>query len=148
MIDEEDTIQVVDLVLEAGRQKAVGLQRLLLSVAMFLAVAVAYLFSYSFLKAQLANLGWGGLAIGDHRLTSTQTFGGVLRLEITNLLAIVCTLGLALPWAKVRNHRYRLEHLTFHATGPLVVEAVPAQEAGGATADALGDLGDFDVGFG
>ncbi len=117
-------------------------------LATTLSIGVAYLIMFTYLKARLANLVWGGVEIGEHRLESTQRFRDVLWLQATNLLGIVCTLGLAIPWAKVRNHRYRIEQLTLHAARSLVVEAAAAQEDDGAFGDALTDMGDFDIGFG
>ncbi|AKU91962.1 putative membrane protein [Vulgatibacter incomptus] len=113
-----------------------------------LPAAASYFVAIVFIKTRLANLVWGGIEIGEHRLASAQKFRQVLWLQFTNILAIVCTLGLAVPWARVRNHRYRLEKLTFHAAGPLIVAAAAAQEGDGAVGDALHDLGDFDIGFG
>lgn len=116
--------------------------------AVMLGSFASYFVLFAFLRARLANLTWGGVDIGPHRLTSDQRFLHVLWLQLSNLLAIVCTLGLAVPWAKVRNHRYRMGRLQLHAAGPLVVEALPGDDGGSAVGDAFADLGDFDVGFG
>lgn len=119
-----------------------------LRIVPMLAPLAGYFVVFAFMRARLANITWGGVQIGAHRLISDQGFLYVLWLQLTNLLAIVCTLGLAVPWAKVRNHRYRLARLQLHAVGPLVLEAEPGGVEGGAVGDALADLGDFDLGFG
>ena len=117
------------------------------SILLYLAF-IAYGMTFVFMKVALANLAWGGIRIGEHRLLSDQTTFSYLWLQIVNVVAIACTLGLAAPWAKVRNHRYFLDHLKVHAMGALVVESDPSSGDESATGDAMSDLGDFDLGFG
>ncbi len=102
----------------------------------------------SYTKAKIANLFWGGIDIGWHRLESTQTFREVLVLQVTNILGVALSLGLAYPWAKVRTVRYQLDNLFLQAQGPLLAEAGRPQAAGGALGDAAADLGEFDLDFG
>jgi uncharacterized membrane protein YjgN (DUF898 family) len=102
----------------------------------------------AYLKAKIANLMWGGITVGPHELESNQQWSEVLFIQVTNILAIICTLGLATPWAKVRSYRYRLDHLRVNAHGPLVVASGRGPEDVGAFGDAATDLGDFDMDFG
>ncbi len=119
--------------------------------AFFIALFGMYAFMIvpaAYLKAKVANLFWGGINIGPHRLESTQTFKEVLVLLVTNFLGIAFSLGLATPWAVIRSLRYRVDHLTIHASGPLVVEADHQHDDPKAFGDAATDLGDFDFDFG
>ncbi|MCA9619688.1 MAG: DUF898 domain-containing protein [Myxococcales bacterium] len=102
----------------------------------------------AYLKATIANLFWGGIHIDRHELTSNQRFGEVLWLMTTNVLAVLFSLGLAYPWAKIRSMRYLVEHLTLHADGPLHTETGYELQEVGAFGDAATDLGDFDMDFG
>lgn len=102
----------------------------------------------SYMKAKIANLMWGGITVGPHELESSQQFSEVLFIQVTNILAIIFTVGLATPWAKVRSHRYRMERLRVNAHGPLVVASGRADDEVGAFGDAATDLGDFDMDFG
>lgn len=99
-------------------------------------------------KARMANLFWGGIDVGEHTVESTQTFKEVLVLQVTNVLGVIFSLGLAIPWAVVRSYRYRIEHLTLHTNGPLVVTAQPNQGKPNAFGDAATDLGDFGLDLG
>jgi uncharacterized membrane protein YjgN (DUF898 family) len=68
-------------------------------------------------------------------------------LYFSNGIAVLLSLGLLIPWVKVRMARYRAEHTVFLCTGSL-----DAVTAGLATEDsALGDAGadvfDFEIGF-
>ena len=96
--------------------------------------------------AMLTNATCNGTHIGPHRLHSTLRPGRMAWLQFTNLLGIVCTLGLYAPWARVRLTRYRLTNLTLETRGSLD-EFVAAQGSRtGATGEAIGEV--FDVDFG
>lgn len=99
------------------------------------------------LQAKLANLLYGGVLLGPHRLECRQSGWELLKLYVVNLLAIVLSLGLLIPWAKVRLAKYRASCLFLHAVGPLTVEKLIDDDAA-AVGEGLTDLGDFDVGLG
>jgi len=101
-----------------------------------------------FLRAEMANLLYSGVRIGPHALRSGQRFWPLCGIYVTNTLAVLATLGLAIPWAKVRLARYRVGSLTLMARGPLDVTARldPRQRRG--YGDAAADLGGIDLGIG
>ena len=70
--------------------------------------------------------------------------GAWMKLKLVNLLAIVCTLGLAYPWTVVRSTRYLYDNLTIE--GPLDLAAIQ-QEAQAATATGEGLAGFMDTGL-
>jgi uncharacterized membrane protein YjgN (DUF898 family) len=88
------------------------------------------------------------MSIGEHRLECRQLGRELLVLYVVNLLAIVCTAGLAIPWAKVRLAQYRASTLTLWAVGPLQAQKLLEQDAS-AIGEGLTDLGDigFDIGL-
>ncbi len=86
---------------------------------------------------------WGDLG----RLDSRVRVRDLIWLYFSNGIAVLLTLGLLIPWVKVRMARYRAERTVFLCSGSL-----DAVTAGIATEDsALGDAGadvfDFDIGF-
>jgi len=101
----------------------------------------------AFLRARAANLLWGGLHMGEHHFTSNQRGFDLLKLYFVNLVAVVVSLGLLIPWAKIRLANYRASCLTLHSHGALHVEKLLDGEAN-ALGEGLSDLGDFDVGIG
>ncbi|HWG83973.1 MAG TPA: YjgN family protein [Deinococcales bacterium] len=66
-------------------------------------------------------------------------------LRVTNLLAIVCTLGLASAWAKVRYVKYVLARLTVCAPEGLEGFTAAEQERTSAIGEAVTDFLDFDL---
>ena len=74
---------------------------------------------------------------------STQRGGDLLVLGLVNGLAILFTLGLAIPWTIIRNYRYQAQTLTI--VGPLNLASIQQTEA--AYSDASGDalMGDMNL---
>ncbi|MEP7314023.1 MAG: YjgN family protein [Pseudomonadota bacterium] len=107
--------------------------------ALFLVVA-------AYFQKSLLNASFGGVVIGPHRLVSRLRTGPLAWIFITNLLAMVCTLGLFYPWAKVRQARYQLANMALLTEGDL--DRFTA--AAGVGVDAIGEeIGDFfDIDFG
>ena len=70
----------------------------------------------------------------------------LIGIYLSNLVAIVFTLGLFYPWAKVRQVRYQLENTAIDSDGNLAAFTA----ASGVGIDAVGEeVGDFfDVDFG
>jgi uncharacterized membrane protein YjgN (DUF898 family) len=114
----------------------------ILLVYALLLVPVAYT------RARVANLVYGGTIIGPHELRSNQRARDLLKLYITNALGVIATLGLLMPWAKIRLARYRAEHLQLQAQGPLLAENFELADRPGAIGEAATDLGDFDFDIG
>lgn len=71
------------------------------------------------LRVRYANLLWNCTRLGPHRFESTLRVRDMLWLYASNLVAIVCTLGLAVPWAMIRLARYRAAHFAVLADGSL-----------------------------
>ena len=66
-------------------------------------------------------------------------------IAVTNYLAVICTLGLFLPFAHVRSMRYRLESMSLLAHG--AIDDFVAENDGEVTAagDGLAEFMDFDL---
>ena len=101
----------------------------------------------AFLRAKLSNLLYGGTRIGQHELACDQRGVDVLKLYAVNALAIVVSLGLLIPWAKIRLAQYRASRLTLLAFGSLSAAKLLDDQTN-AVGEGLSDLGDFDVGIG
>ncbi|WEF31239.1 YjgN family protein [Pseudoduganella chitinolytica] len=95
--------------------------------------------------AILQNLIWNHTQLGPHRFRSTMTWPRLAGLYITNTLAIVCTLGLFIPFAQVRALKYRLESTTLVVAGSL--DDVVAAKGGdvNAVGESVADLAGFDL---
>ena len=73
-----------------------------------------------------------------------MTGSALLWLWVVNVLLLVCTLGLAWPWARVRNINFSFRNLAL--IGPLDLARIEQQaQQAGTTGEGL--LGFFDSGF-
>jgi uncharacterized membrane protein YjgN (DUF898 family) len=111
-----------------------------------LALYIAYAFAYAYVQARLTNLAWSSAYGAGVRFSSTLGAMDLAGLYISNLLAIVFTLGLAVPWAVVRTLRYRLENFAMLISEETVHEAAPGLVDVGAAGQELGEI--FNVDFG
>jgi uncharacterized membrane protein YjgN (DUF898 family) len=106
---------------------------------------VAYIAVYAFLRAQIGNLTLNGAVAGALRCRSTLRARDLVWLYLSNIVAILATLGLATAWVTIRMARYRARNLY------LIGEATPegftglAASASSATGSEVSDLFDVDV---
>ncbi len=83
---------------------------------------------------------------GKHRFRSDIRAREVIWIVMSNVVAIVCTLGLMIPWAQIRMARYLADH-TYAVPKGSVDEFVGTQQAANsAVGDAFTDLEGVDLG--
>jgi uncharacterized membrane protein YjgN (DUF898 family) len=114
---------------------------LILTVGIGLAWAV-----FAFL-AEKRRYFWNHTTLDGAAFDCTVTAGGLAKLYLVNALLLVVTLGLAVPWVKVRNASYACAHLTL--SGPLDLAAIRQQAMDArATGEALSGIlgGDLELG--
>jgi uncharacterized membrane protein YjgN (DUF898 family) len=120
-------------------------------LAVMLPVAVVYLALLVlpvFLRTRYTNLMWGNTRLGPHRFACTLRARDIIWIYLSNGVAILCTLGLAVPWAMVRLAKYRAAHFELLALGDLDEFVAEAERAEGAASAELVDALDLDVGIG
>ena len=86
---------------------------------------------------------WGNLG----HLESSVRVRDMLWLFFSNGLAVVCSLGLLIPWVKIRMARYRATKTKLIAAGSLDTVAQSIGTGESAMGDAGADIFDFDIGF-
>ena len=97
--------------------------------------------------ALLQNLVWNHTQLGGHRFHSAMRGRHIAFLFLTNMLAIVFTLGLYIPFATVRLLKYRLACMSLAVNGSLDDIAAGQRAEIGAVGDGAADLGGFDLGL-
>jgi uncharacterized membrane protein YjgN (DUF898 family) len=107
---------------------------------------VALLGILGYYQASFANAAFGGVQAGSQYLRSNLRAWPLIGIYVTNLLAIIFTLGLFYPWAKVRQLRYQLENTAIDSDGNLAAFTASAGEGIDAVGEEIGDF--FDVDFG
>lgn len=81
----------------------------------FVAVFLPYAASAAYIQTQRTNIIFSNLELDEMHFISKLEVKRMLYFYITNTLAILLTLGLAVPWAMIRVARYRAECMTVFA---------------------------------
>jgi len=97
-------------------------------------------------RTAFENLVWNHTQLDQHRFESRLRARRLLWLYASNIGLILLTLGLAVPWARVRLAHYRAESLTLLPGGPLVTVAMQGSELDAAAGAELSDAMDLDFG--
>ena len=119
-----------------------------LRLGLMLTVAGIYLAGFAvgvYIRAASANIMWNGIEVAGCRFQSTISGREMALLFITNAIAILCTLGLAYPWARIRVARYRAEHLAFLPSGNPDQFFADAASSAPAFGSEAADLFDVDI---
>jgi uncharacterized membrane protein YjgN (DUF898 family) len=119
-----------------------------LLATVFVVVASAWTAALAVLRAGVTNLLYDQASLAGLRFRSEVRAGPLLYLYLTNALAVVASLGLAVPWTMVRMARYRASCLRVISDTPLDRFAQAQEEAlGGELAAEAVDFFDFDFGL-
>jgi uncharacterized membrane protein YjgN (DUF898 family) len=100
-----------------------------------------------FVSSRIANLVYNNTQLDSHRLRSSLRARDLVVLYVGNTLAIICSLGMLIPWAMVRMARYRASRLVLLASGDLDSFVAVASAEEGATGAEMDVLFDVDIGF-
>ncbi len=112
----------------------------------FIFISVA-IFAYSFTR-QRAYIFARSKLDGKIRLRSTLKARKMAFISITNFLLIIVTLGLAIPWAKVRLTRYIVDGTQVDTSLGLDEYVTQQEKEQSSLGEQIGDAFDVDVGLG
>ena len=105
-----------------------------------------YVLAGVYLTVMLTNVYYNSTTLQAHGLAANLEVPGYAKVFVVNIILIVLTLGLFLPFAKVRMAKYRADHTQFMAAGSLEEFAAAEKEQVSALGEELGEVFDFDIG--
>jgi uncharacterized membrane protein YjgN (DUF898 family) len=117
----------------------------ILFITVFLYAGMFMVFVY--VNSRINNLVYNHLTVAGNRVRSELKASELIWIYLVNSAAILCTLGMAIPWAMIRMAQYRAARLTLISAGTLdSFRAVHSgdESAVGAEVDAFFDI---DIGF-
>lgn len=106
---------------------------------------IAMLFVAAYLAVRLPNLIWSSTGLGEHTFYSRMEIKPYMWLTFTNLLGIVFTLGLFVPFAAVRMMRYKLTCMGMVAQGDLAEFVAGQAQTSSATGEETAEMFDVDI---
>ena len=130
----------------AGADWARSVLLTVFTVALVIAYALGIAIFASYTRARMSNLIFNTARLeGVGRFNSTLRARRLASLYFSNLMAIVASCGLLIPWAVIRVARYRAESLSLVAQRPIDQVAAGAAGAAGATGEELAEVFGFDL---
>jgi uncharacterized membrane protein YjgN (DUF898 family) len=99
------------------------------------------------IQARTANLFYNPTTLGPVGFDSNQRARDLAWIFVSNLVLIALTLGIFIPWAKVRLARYRAGHLTVTGPTDLGQFAAGQHQSSTATGAEMADLLDLNLGL-
>ena len=141
--DEEAEAAMIQLFQSWGESFAGGSMLFIALAAVILAVV-----GYTYLTTRLQNYFFNNTKIGEHQFFLDLNLWRVLWIRLSNLVVIALTVGLMIPWAKIRMARYQVERMSLIPHGDLDTMVGEQQGNVGAYGDELGEGMDLDLGLG
>ncbi|WP_322741686.1 YjgN family protein [Glaciimonas soli] len=93
----------------------------------------------------LQNLEWNGTRLGEHEFQSELKLPNMYFILITNLLGIIVTCGLFIPFAQIRLMKYRIEAMALNTYSSMDEFCADNEPTGSAVGEGVSDLLDFDL---
>ena len=106
-----------------------------------------YLLIGTYVQTAVANLFLNGSHIKQQRLKSSLRTRQMFWIYLSNFFAVILSLGLLIPWAKIRMARYRFQNLALESGGSLDQYLAGMQEQVKAAGEELADVLDVDLGL-
>jgi uncharacterized membrane protein YjgN (DUF898 family) len=113
--------------------------------ALMICIVAAYLVVFAYVQTAIANLTWNHTTIAGHRFRSSLGIARMIWLYLSNSIAIALSLGLLIPWARIRMARYRLDNLALIPHGSFDDFVAGEQENLSATGEELGEFFGVDI---
>ncbi|MET0356995.1 MAG: YjgN family protein [Cellvibrio sp.] len=117
----------------------------LIMVPMFLGYILFYLAIGAYYVVRMANIHWNNTKLQNHQFTANWATPSYMKLLTVNTFGILCTLGLFIPFAKVRTAIYKANHTAFIAEGDLDSFIANELEHSNSLAEGVHDIFDIDI---
>lgn len=117
----------------------------LIGIAFLLGFMTFYFSLFAFIHISIQNLCWSRNTLANIGFESRLKTLPYLWLFISNAIAVVCSIGLLIPWAQIRMTRYRLDNLSLELNGSLDQFVAGEQKKVGATGEQVGEFFDIDL---
>lgn len=113
-----------------------------------LALGLIFMVTGAYYRALTRNIMLGGLRLqGGIRFRSSVSGLVLAWIVVTNLLLVIVSVGLLLPWAQVRQYKYLTENTEIRPITDLTGFIDQQSRAGNSVGDAIGEAGDIEISF-
>ena len=119
----------------------------MMTILIPLIIVPFYLWIFAYMATKRTNLLYNNIDIAGHKTQSDLKTGYMMYLYFTNTLAMLLTLGLLMPWAKIRTARYRASVTSVNVAGDLSQFVAVQTDHQSALGEEMGEMFDMDLGF-
>lgn len=113
-----------------------------------IALGLIFMATGAYYRALTRNIMLGGLRLqGGIRFRSSVSGLVLAWIVVTNLLLVIVSVGLLLPWAQVRQYKYLTENTEIRPITDLTGFIDQQSRAGNSVGDAIGEAGDIEISF-
>jgi len=113
---------------------------MLYAVIILLSVSIGPVF-----RALMTNLIWNNTRLGEHRIECALSPWMLIWLTLSNMVAVIVSLGLLTPWAHVRWMKYEMSCIRLLPASDLGEFQAAAPEDVGAVGEEVASVFDFDI---
>ena len=130
------------------------------SIVMTVLYVIVYFYVYAYIRAKVFNTVWTCTSLNKQSAyvmsepaVPLVAFKGNLKpwdlfvIYITNTIGIILSVGLLIPWAKIRLARYRINNLAVSSIADLKSITAVEREKVGTIGSEMGDILDIDIGW-
>lgn len=114
-------------------------------IPMMLGYLAFYFALGAYVVVTMANIHWNNTKLQNHQFESDWSVLSYMGLIVTNTLGILFTLGLFIPFAKVRAAAYKAQHTALIVAGDLDGFIANKLEESNSLAEGVHDLFDIDI---
>lgn len=106
-----------------------------------------YLLIFAYISANTTNLIFNNTWLEKHGFDSRLSVGKLAWIYLSNWIIVALTIGLAMPWAKVRLANYHAECLSLRADGSIDGFVAAEEKYVSAIGEEIGNAFDMDIGL-
>ncbi len=113
----------------------------------YIVFLLSYVFIIAYIRAKLFNLIFNKTNLSNIQFKSSVKTLSILGIMISNGIVSALTMGLMIPWAKIRFAKYYTSNLILTTQNDLEVFTAAEKEKSNSLGDEIGEVFDLDIGF-
>jgi uncharacterized membrane protein YjgN (DUF898 family) len=129
-------------------QEEYGRALIIFTYATTLPIFLFYMALGVYMQVRIRNHIWNTASLGRNYFQSTLSVASILFIYLTNMLAIVFSIGLLVPWAQIRLAKYRADQTKVILADSWEDYIAAEEKAGSALGDEIGEAFDVDIDIG
>ena len=116
-------------------------------ISIFVIPCITYLAAGAYIQTHKTNCTLLAIKMGQLSLSCNLNVSRMAWLYSSNIIAIICSMGLLIPWAKIRTYKYRIESIKLIGSGNLDNFILTEEKKQHALGESVTDIFDVEIGL-